>query len=223
MNVYTYIKNNNEINMQNQEITTSAYANRSNINIAKIFRNEKEYSHTKIENYIDQIIDMLSTGDRLIVAELKILGNSIFNILKRIERAYLKSISIYSVKENLLISRENQVLHSMVVALLDIEKSLKNKKLIDAEKTRQKNGTNLGRKSGKRTKSMFDSDKKKIMKLHRKGVPKTKILAEIKKGNEKLKHTSPQALGQYIKKVEHSLEIRKKMLSLPISYFNGLK
>ena len=62
-----------------------------------------------------------------------------------------------------------------------------------AEKTREKNQTKLGRKSGKPTKSMYDEHKAKIKKLHDLGVTKTKIIEHIGIG-------TAQSLGVYIKK-----------------------
>jgi len=213
MKIYTYIHVTNDYFIQKEKEKIDLYTNSNKISITKEFRNEKELSQNNIQNYINEIITELSMGDRLIVLNLSILGNSSFKILQVLESAYLKSISIYSINQDLLICRENKELYSMAMSLLHVEKSLKRKKLLIAKETHQKNKTKPGRKSGKKTKSMFDKDRRKIMRLHKQGVPKTKILDEIKKSNQRLAYTSPQALGQYIKKIEQSLkEIENRKL-----------
>ncbi len=221
MNEYTYIKSNDEFDAQLEKKIISKYTSNSKIHITKEFRNEKKISQYKIENNIDQIINKLPKGDRLIVAELRILGNSSFKTLKRINSAYLKDISIYSVKENLLFDSKNQALGSMVVALLDIEESLKDRRLETAKSTRQKNKTKLGRKSGGKTKSMFDKHKRKILKLHSQGVTKRRILVEIKKDDQAIENTSPQALGQYIKKIESIKKSVKKNNEYPKRFLDS--
>jgi hypothetical protein len=49
---------------------------------------------------------------------------------------------------------------------------------------------------------MFDKYKSKIMKEYKQEIPKTKILANLKEKDDKLQNSSPQALGEYIKKIE---------------------
>lgn len=207
MNEYTYINNSNVV-PQLKENILSGYRRKDIINLSEIFNNQEKISQYKIDNYIEKTIDNLSYGDRLIVQELKILGNSNNKILKKINSALVNHISIFLVNENLLISHENIVLYSMISALLNVSESSKNKRLTDAKETREKNGTKLGRVGGKKTKSMFDKHKKKIKKLSRQGLSNVRILDKIKKDDPKLKHTSPQALGQYMKRIEEKKPLR---------------
>ena len=207
MNIF--IKNNSYDFMQQQENIIYKYTNTNNINISREFRTNEKLSQYQIENDIDKVIDSLYSGEKLIVSEFNILGKSSSQILRRMERAYSRSISIYMVKEHILIDYKNDKLFLIIISLLNVEKKSKDKKLKQADKTRQKNGTRLGRKSGKKTKSMFDKHKKKIMKLHRQGVTKVRILNEIKQDDQGLKDTSAQALGQYIRKIERYKNLSK--------------
>ncbi len=218
MNEYIYINNNSNVFSQLEENIFSNYRRKDTINLSEVFNNEEKTSQYKIDNYIEKTIDDLSHGDRLIVQELKTLGNSNNKILKKINRALVKHISIFSVNEDLLISHENQTLYSMISALLNASELSKNKRLIDAKKTRKKNGTKLGRAGGKKTKSMFDKHKKKIKKLSRQGLSKVRILDEIKKDDPKLKHTSPQALGQYMKRIEEKKTLRSSPPKIKLEY-----
>jgi hypothetical protein len=161
-------------------------------------------------NEIDKILANALPNKRLRIQKLDCLGHSLPVILKRIEYAFSKSISLYLVEEKVLISKENIELQAIFLSMLRIEKSYRNKKAKTAKESRLKNGTKLGRKSGRKAKSMFDRYKIKIMKLYSLGIPKTKILEQIKQKDGNLKNTSPQARGQYIKKIK-TANLRKKL------------
>jgi len=202
MKFYGYIKN-SDINNQ-KELTRKMNIHAQRLNPqSKIdiqFINDENSTPSKIENHINNIIDTLRHGDVLMIVNLTYLGNSLSHILQRIEKANRKNISIYSIHEDIYISPDNTTLSSILTALSNIDTFFKDERLASSAKTRKKNGTKLGRKSGKKTKSMFDKHKKKILKLNDLGVPKRKILENIRTNDPRLKNTSAQALGQYIKK-----------------------
>jgi myosin-crossreactive antigen len=73
-----------------------------------------------------------------------------------------------------------------------------------------------GRKSGKKTKSIFDKHKKIIFEELKKNTPKTEILRIIKLNDSLLINTTPQALGQYIKRQQKIKELKKVTKIEPI-------
>lgn len=202
MNNYTYFTNQKDFPLELQENLIYHYTKNSNTAISKEFKITEIYDNNKLENSINNVIYHIPEKSRLIFASLNILGNSSYKILQKIYIANQKYISIYLVQENLFISYENKELLSLIEALFSIDKNAKKQRLETAKRTHQKNRTKRGRKSGKKRKSMFDKYKKKIMKLHSIGIPKTKILAELKQKDTKFTSSSPQALGQYIKKIK---------------------
>ncbi|CAA6816921.1 MAG: Unknown protein [uncultured Sulfurovum sp.] len=203
-NTFIYIKNNSLLSNTDDNVIATRCIPDSNI--IRIPIELKEY---KIEKFIDSILNDLNKNDKLTIMKLTDLGKSSFEILQRIKYAFSKSIAIYSVEENLNIDSSNKELYLMLTSLCNIEESLKAHKLESSRITREKNKTKIGRKSGGKTKSMFDKHKTKIMKLYSLGIPKTKILEEIKQIDINLKNTSPQALGKFIKKIKKENLVKK--------------
>ena len=90
---------------------------------------------------------------------------------------------------------------NLIEMLYKIEENRNVKKVIKRNKTLKENSTNVGRKKGHKVKSIFDKDKKIILKLHKDGVSNTKIIDKIGVG-------TPQGLGKYIKQIEELQKIK---------------
>ncbi|QOY51366.1 recombinase family protein [Candidatus Sulfurimonas baltica] len=216
MKFYTYIKvSTDEEFVKAQENLINNYIRDNNIIINKTYLYKENTNKNKVENNIDEVLENLSYGDSLVVVGLDILGSSTYSILNRIVTIKTMGITLHLINENLVLYFKDERLFKVLFSLLSLEQSKRDKKVLDAKRTRQNNGTSLGRKSGKKTKSMFDKYRKKIMDYYHNQVSKTEILQEIKKkdfrknGNaSKIKNSSLQALSQYIKKTE--LEQKKK-------------
>jgi hypothetical protein len=159
-------------------------------------------SSYKINRSLNLIIRNLQPKNRLIVMTISDLGNTSNKILQRIKTILDKSCCIFIVDENLEISQKDIALMKIISSILHLEDSLKSKRNIAYKKTLQENKRKRGRKSGQKTKSMFDKHKSVIMRLYNQKVPITKILDKLKKEDSTLYYTSSQALGQYIKRVK---------------------
>lgn len=219
MKYYTYVKMSTDKEyVSNQENKINEYVQRNNFKIIENYFNEKLITKNKIENAIDKVIENLTYGTNLIVLDLNILGSTTYKILTQINKMKTKNITLHLVTEGLILYLANKILFNVLDALLTIEYSNRSKKIAESKKTREKNGTKIGRISGKKTSSMFDIYKKKIMSLFDQGVTKKRILEEIKKDNNnkdkpnfRINDSSVQALGNYIKKVqgEKSKKVKK--------------
>lgn len=210
MKNYIYIKSEKEMNHLLKQTNIINNYKKESKNFFEIVTHEDDISKNKIDSFLDEFIDSLNERDTLTVSELKILGSTSFKILERIKKATMKNIIVYLILEDLQFTKNDKSLISLVDSLYSFENSLIQKKITLSKETRLKNKTKIGRKSGKKTKSIFDKYKRKIMRLNKQGVPKTKILLEVQQEDESLKKTSPQALGQYIKRIEHQMKMQKK-------------
>ena len=170
---------------------------------------EKAVDSSNISNAINE----LEADASLIIMNWNILGRTSKKIIKNLQNLFRKNITIHITQLKISISAENKELVSLIENLYNIDNNSKRSIIETATQTRQKNGTKLGRKAGMKTKSMFDKHKRFIMNQDKQGVPKSKILESIKSINPKLKDSSSQALGQYIKKVKlkkETAELAKK-------------
>ena len=164
MKFYTYIKvSTDEEFVKAQENLINNYIRDNNLIINKTYLYKENTNKNKVENNIDEVLENLSYGDSIVVVGLDILGSSTYSILNRIVTIKTMGITLHLINENLVLYLKDERLFKVLFSLLSLEQSKRAKKVLDAKRTRQNNGTSLGRKSGKKTKSMFDKYRKKIM------------------------------------------------------------
>ena len=145
------------------------------------------------------------------IYKLSDLGNTTFQILKNIFTLFNKNINIHIYNENYNLKYNDSNLPiNFLKEIFAIEESIINIRL-DKTKATLKKTKRAGRKSGKKTKSIFDKHKKIIFQELKKNTPKTEILEIIKLNNDLLENTTPQALGQYIKRQQRIKEKNKKV------------
>jgi len=151
---------------------------------------------------IKKCITKISTGDLIIIDGIELLGNSLYTALKNMVAINNKGAGIYLINENLTFSVDNE-LFNILYKFLGFERYCLEQRAKVAKKTCKDKGIKRGRKEGKTGKSIFDQYKSKIKKYHKLGLSKTKIVENIGVG-------TPQALGNYIKKIEESDKLKKK-------------
>ncbi len=186
MKTYVYLKD-DEVN--SEYIYGSIQRNYPDAIVYRsILRNQK----------IDALIQKLVHNDVLLVYSLNALGPSIYNILKRIREIANKNAILKVVGGEQVINFTNI---NLIEMLYKIEEDRIAKKAIKRNKTLKENSTNVGRKKGHKVKSIFDEDKKTILKLHKNGVSYKKIIDKIGVG-------TPQGLGKYIKQIEELQQMK---------------
>jgi DNA invertase Pin-like site-specific DNA recombinase len=122
---------------------------------------------------IKQVIDDLSTGDRLIVPEFSRLGRSMLEIMEMLSILKDKEVNVYAVKGEWEL---NGSLQSKIMAMVfsiasEIERDLISKRTKEALRARKVAGVKLGRPRGV-GKSKLDVFKEEIVALLRNGSSK---------------------------------------------------
>ena len=146
------------------------------------------------------------------IYKLSDLGNSTFQILKNIFDLFSRNINIHLYSEKIFLDYNNSSLQiDILKEIHKIEQDKINIRLNRTKDTLSRKTKKAGRKSGKKTKSIFDKHKKIIFEELKKNTPKTEILEIIKLNNDLLENTTPQALGQYIKRQQRIKEKNKKV------------
>ena len=187
----------------------------------KIFYYEKTKTNTIIikynllnqPNYKNTIfvksLKKVEINSLVIIYKLSDLGNSTFQILKNIFDLFSKNINIciYS-KDFFLRYNDSSFPVNILKEIYEIEEFKINNRLNRTKNTLIKKSKQVGRKSGKKTKSIFDKHKKIIFEELKRNTPKTKILKMLKQNDLILFNTTPQALGQYIKRQEKIKELK---------------
>ena len=175
---------------------------------SKIKKHNYDNNHEII--YIKSLKEM-EENSLAYIYKLSDLGNTTFQILKNIFTLFNKNINIHIYNENYNLKYNDSNLPiNFLKEIFAIEESIINIRL-DKTKATLKKTKRAGRKSGKKTKSIFDKHKKIIFQELKKNTPKTEILEIIKLNNDLLENTTPQALGQYIKRQQRIKEKNKKV------------
>lgn len=139
-------------------------------------------------------IEDLHENCTLLIYEVENLANTPKKAIENFSYLIEKNITLHIVKNDLIISPKNKEVKLFIMLLKNLFQDNKTQKIEKAKETRKLNKTKLGRKPGTKTKSKFDNYKKKILKLHKLGLGKSKIIEELNID------ASPQALGRYIRK-----------------------
>ena len=194
MSIYSIIRLTPEYeSFEIQKTNLEKYITLNNIKIDTILevngKNDKSYFYN-----LEKALEKVSINDTIIVNDLSVFGQSIFSILRYLEKLNLKNIMLHIINLNQILSKNQDTKFFILLSnLLKIERNKIKQRTNLAKNTREKKGTTLGRKSGKPTKSMYDEHKVKIKRLYDLGVSKKKILDHIGVG-------TAQSLGVYIKK-----------------------
>ena len=131
------------------------------------------------ERKIDQLLEHLEAGDRLIVSELSRLGGSVGEIITTVDALIKDGIRFVAIKEGIRLNGKQDLQAKVTVTLFslfaEIERrliSLRTKEGLAAAKA---SGKRLGRPPGTKGKSKLDGREEEIKKLLGLGVSKASI------------------------------------------------
>ena len=180
------------------------YIERNKIPIEKTIRTDDEVFLKK----------SLSAGIKyIIIPDLSILGNTSFKVLKFIKQVVAEGRSLHIVDDSIIIDNTYLDSINLINALFQIERQYVENRVNISKVTRTRNKSKLGRKKGKKVKSMFDKHKAKIKRLYNSGY-------SIKKISDEINIVTPQALGRYIKK--NNLAAKNELDNLKNSITGGI-
>ena len=193
------------------KILVQEYALKNKIKLNEVIT-ESGINNKTIDNYINQLPDNVT----IFLENITTLGNSTFHILKRIKILKEKNVTLHILSKELTFYTTNTLLFKVLDTLLELETSKVKHRTETAKNTRDKKNIKLGRKKGQTSKSKYDKHKKRILYLHKQGVPNTKIVEDIKLG-------TPQSLGKYIKQIKIETKRKQKQGATYILKENDLK
>lgn len=183
MEYYGYIKALTEEEIKRKKIEITNYVNNKNIEIIFIHSLENIQPHSNL--YLDNLYS---------------LGSTIYQILNVFFELHSKKIkiNIYNDQNNNVTF--NSFSYEILIDLLEFEKKNITDRLLKTKETLNKKSKQVGRKKGKKTKSIFDKYKRTIFKELNKNISQVEILKKLKIKDSKLNMITTQALGKYIKK-----------------------
>lgn len=187
-----------EINNQRLEILN--YAQRERITIDDFIEKTISSRKTPKDRRIVELLEILHSGDTLIVTELSRIGRSTSEVIDIINEFMKKEINIIIIKQNLKINLHNKndpiskIMLTILSLFAELERDLISHRTKEALKNKKAQGILLGKPIGTIQKSIFDKDKDRIIELLKLGLSVRKIA----KTHLKLKHYNN--LNEYINK-----------------------
>ena len=127
-------------------------------------------------------------------------GSTIYQILSAFFELQYKKINIITIKDKCHDTKLGFITYDVLRELLNFEKKNIKDRLSKTKTTLIKKEKTVGRKKGRKTKSVFDKHKRIIFEELKKGITQVKILEKLKLKDSDIKDITPQALGKYIKK-----------------------
>jgi DNA invertase Pin-like site-specific DNA recombinase len=166
--------------LESQKLAIHEYARSQKLIVDQFLEVEVSSRKSTRARRIDELFELLSEGDTLVVSELSRLGRSVGEIVMIADKLVQKHIRFVAIKENILLNGQKKDISTKVMLttfslFAEIERDLiseRTKLGLAAAKAR---GKKLGRPKGSLSKSKLDNRKEEIEKFLRFGVSKSAI------------------------------------------------
>ncbi len=188
-NTIAYLRvSTNDQDLNNQKFEILKYCQTNDIQISKFIEIEISSRKSIQKRKITELIDGLSSGDRVVVSELSRLGRSTVEVLSIINSLISKSVEVHAIKQNIRIT-DNQDIQSKIIVTLfslfaELERDLISQRTKSALHAKRAAGIKLGRPKGSLGKSILDGKEDLISDFLRKKVSITSIakILEVSRG-----------------------------------------
>ena len=185
-------------NTQVQKTELLDYAQRHKFMIDEFITIEISSRKSQELRKIDQLKEQLNFNDTVICTELSRLARSMIEVLNLIQYFKENSISVIFTKQPELSTNKDSALQSLLFSIYgyfaETERELISERVKGGIANARKMGKQIGRKKGSTGRSIWDTQKDKIMELHSLGVTNKRIHEYVNIGTE-------AGLGKYIKKL----------------------
>ncbi len=165
--------------VDNQRLAILDHCNKQGFKVDDWIEVSMSTKKTPAQRRIDELLDRLHKGDRLIVAELSRLARSVGQIAVLIDHLLKNKIRFISIKEIIELNGKHDIQSKTIITMFslfsEIERDLISERTKEGLKRARAEGKLLGRPKGTLGKSKLDGKEKEIKDLLSKGLNKTNI------------------------------------------------
>jgi DNA invertase Pin-like site-specific DNA recombinase len=165
--------------VDNQRLGILDYCNKQDIKVDDWIEVNMSSKKTPAQRRINELLDRLQGGDRLIVAELSRLARSVGQIAVLVDRLLKNRIRFTSIKEGIELNGKHDIQTKTMITMFslfsEIERDLISERTKEGLKRARAEGKLLGRPKGTLGKSKLDGKEKEIKKYLELGVNKTNM------------------------------------------------
>lgn len=164
--------------LNNQKLEILEYARKKDLKVDAFVEITISSRKTTKQRRIEEVLQMLTPSDTLIVTELSRLGRSTAEVITLVNELVARKIRIIVLKQNLDIDQHD--MNSKIVITLfslfaELERDLISQRTKEALAQKKLQGVKLGKPKGTIQKSKFDADREQIKELLSLGLSVRKI------------------------------------------------
>jgi DNA invertase Pin-like site-specific DNA recombinase len=165
--------------VDNQRLAILDYCHRNKFQVDDWIDVNMSSRRTPAQRRIDELLERLKEGDRLIVAELSRLARSVGQIAVTVSTLLKKKVRFISIKESISLNggqdMQAKVMITMFSLFSEIERDLISERTKEGLKRARAEGKLLGRPRGTLGKSKLDGKEDEIKRFLKGGINKTNI------------------------------------------------
>jgi len=180
MAVWGYIRvSTDQQNTENQKLAILEYTNKKKLTIDEWIESRVSSRKTTKERRIDELVERVTAGDTIIVAELSRLGRSVGQIAMLVDQLLKKKVSVISLKESITLNGKADIQAKVMVTVVslfaEIERDLISERTREGLARARAEGKLLGRPPGSKGRSKLDGKEREIEDYLGKGVNRANI------------------------------------------------
>ena len=169
----------NEQDLSNQKLAILEFAHKQGINVDEFIETTISTRRKKQQTQLDNAIQSLKKGDRLIVSEMSRLGRSLGQVIAVVDKLVKQKIRFVAIKEAIRFegkqSLQSKVMVTLFALFAEVERDLISERTKEGLAAARAKGKLLGRPKGSLGHSKLDGREDEIQMLLNKGVSKTSI------------------------------------------------
>lgn len=176
---------------ENQKLAIFEYCEKQKLKVETWVTVTASSRRTSTERKIDELLDQVTTGDTIIVAELSRLGRSVGQIAILVSNLVRTGVRVICIKENIRLNGspdiQTKVMITMFSLFAEIERDLISERTKEGLQRARSQGKLLGRPKGT-GKSKLDEHREEILKRLDIGVSKKRIAEDFQTTAGNLSH-----------------------------------
>jgi len=178
--------------VDNQRLAILDFCNKQEIKVDDWIELNMSSKKTPAQRRINELLDRLQEGDRLIVAELSRLARSVSQIAVLVNQLIKSKVRFISIKESINLDGKPNIQSKTMITMFslfsEIERDLISERTKEGLKRARAEGKLLGRPKGTLGKSKLNGKEEEIKKYLSLGVNKTNIAKIFSVGWTTLNH-----------------------------------
>lgn len=182
--------------LRNQKLEILEYAREKRLHVDEFIQLTISSRKDRRQRRIEEVMEILTAGDILIVTELSRLGRSTGEVITLINELITFQIRVIVIKQNLDLHHQQDMTAKVMITLFslfaELERDLISLRTKEALAAKKAQGIQLGKPQGTVQTSVYDKDRSRIVELLRLGLSARKI------AEQHLTYGHPSSLSYYI-------------------------